>query len=129
MGAADRLVAAAANSLVGTPDTSVMHLLSESNVVAMVLVPWSLWQVARHEEAVKGSLLKKDEAVTRARAAAAMDEADEAFWAGSWLRSMGMGLCDANSDDTCGVASVAKGRGAMTCLEVEREGKLVWVCV
>lgn len=139
LGATDMLVASAASSLTGHPNLLNM-LLGETSIGA-VLLPVMLWQLANQEQSRKASA-SKDETVAlerraedgcsswawRAAATAAIMEAEDGLWAGEWLRSITTGLCEEGAEE-CSLANVASGPGAMTCLQIEREGELHWVCV
>lgn len=150
-GAMDTLVASAAVSVAGsgTPPSQLLmtELLSKSNTFAFgVIIPIALINLATQRSATAEALpskpllamiAEKDAAAgarARAAAAAAIETAENAFYEGSWVRGLGSGLlCEYAGDDGCSVLDAVPvrtaGNGAITCLQVEKEGRLVWVCV
>ena len=143
-GSMDILVAAAAVSVTsaGTPSQHFMitDLLSSSNTFAVgVLIPLALLNIATQRSTSTAEALpskpqrllariaEKDAAAgarARAAAAAAIESAENAFYEGSWVRGMGSELWCVDT-----VPVRADGSGAMTCLQVEKDGRLEWVCV
>ena len=121
-GAMDVLVAAAAASVVGSsPPPVAFEFFLLPVAVAFIAVIAAMYNRSL-AHIPGGSLLSSAQAETRARLAAVMAEADDMYYAGSWLQSMGCGEagCDIFDRDGAQCVQVADPDG---------EGEFVWVCV
>ena len=121
-GAMDVLVAAAAASVVGSsPPPVAFEFFLLPVAVAFIAVLAAMYNRSL-AHIPGGSLLSSAQAETRARLAAVMAEADDMYYAGSWLQSMGCGEagCDIFDRDGAQCVQVADPDG---------EGEFVWVCV
>ena len=130
LGAMDDLVAASATSL-AYPDASshvastfASDLVWHTNDLSCVLILFGFLRMAFATTAPKAkkSLMEVSAAAVRARAAAAMEQADNAWSSGGWFSA----VCDEEE----GIPPEAiHGPGQVQCLQMEREGRMVWVCV
>ena len=121
-GAMDVLVVAAAASIVGASPPPVAF---EFFLLPVVGAFFAVLAALYHRSLMQnggGSLLSSAQAETRARLAAIMAEADDAYYAGGWLQSMGCGEagCDVFERD---------GAQCMQVADPDGEGELMWVCV
>ena len=129
----DNLVEASATSLANPEATShvastlAYGLVSETAPISCFLILAAFLQVSFAEPppptpTTKMSLMAVSAARIRARAAAAMEQADNAWGAGGWFSAV------YDEDDSL-VPEAVRGPGQVRCLQVEEEGRMVWVCV